>query len=119
MSTISKLNPAEHSSSEPQGGTFTTRLKGNVLSTNAQEVRTKLTAALSDPRSATGALQLFELDVTEAQMIDSVGLNLLVWLLKAVRERGARLRLLISSVHVERTLQFTRLDQQAEVVRRS
>lgn len=92
-------------------------LPGNILSTNAQEARLELSRALSDPRSAGGALEVFELDVTRAQMIDSVGLNLIVWLLKSVRERKARLRLLVSSVHVERTLQFTRLDQQAEVVR--
>ena len=113
MSTIAKQNQAEH-----QTGTFTTSLHGSILSTNAQEVRTQLSAALNDPRTAAGALEVFELDVSRAQMIDSVGLNLIVWLLKAVRERRARLRLIVANVHVERTLQFTRLDQQAEVVRR-
>ena len=102
---------------EPEANTFTVSLAGNILSTNAQEVRGQLSKALNDPRSAPGSLGVFELDVTRAQMIDSVGLNLIVWLLKAVRERQARLRLLVASVHVERTLQFTRLDQQAEVVR--
>ena len=113
MSTTTK-----HNHVEPAATTFTVALQGNILSTNAQEVRMHLSKALSDPKSTTGALEVFELDVTRAQMIDSVGLNLIVWLLKAVRERQARLRLLVSSVHVERTLQFTRLDQQAEVVRR-
>ena len=113
MSTITK-----HNQTEPQASTFIASLQGNILSTNAQEVRAQLTAALNDPRSAAGALEVFELDVSRATMIDSVGLNLIVWLLKAVRERGARLRLIVSNVHVERTLQFTRLDQQAEVIRR-
>ncbi len=113
MSTITK-----HKEAEPQANTFSASLPGNILSTNAQEVRAQLTAALNDPRSAAGALAVFELDATRAQMIDSVGLNLVVWLLKALRERGARLRLVVSNVHVERTLLFTRLDQQAEIVRR-
>jgi anti-anti-sigma factor len=113
MSTIANPNQVA-----PEANTFTVSLQGNILSTNAQDVRAQLTKALGDPRSAAGSLEVFELDVTRAQMIDSVGLNLIVWLLKAVRERRARLRLLVASVHVERTLQFTRLDQQAEVVRR-
>lgn len=113
MSTIAKNNEVE-----PQANVFTVSLDGNILSTNAQEIRTRLTKALSDPKASAGALEVLELDVTHAQMIDSVGLNLIVWLLKAVRERRARLRLLVGSVHVERTLQFTRLDQQAEVIRR-
>ena len=113
MSTITK-----HNQPESQAATFTTSIQGNILSTNAQEVRAQLSAALNDPKSAAGALEVFELDVSRAQMIDSVGLNLIVWLLKAVRERGGRLRILVSNVHVERTLQFTRLDQQAEIIRR-
>ena len=108
----------KHPQAEGETNTFTVSLDGNILSTNVQEVRGQLTQALNDPRSAAGTLEVFELDLTRAQMIDSVGLNLIVWLLKAVRGRGTRLRLLIASVHVERTLQFTRLDQQAEVVRR-
>lgn len=103
---------------DSETNTYTVLLQGNILSTNAHEIRAQLAKALGDPRSAAGALETFELDITSAQMIDSVGLNLIVWLLKAVRERGARLRLLIASVHVQRTLQFTRLDQQAEVVNR-
>jgi len=111
MSTLTKHNQAE-----TEANTFTVSLDGNILNTNAQDVRVQLSKALGDPRSAAGSLEVFELDVTRAEMIDSVGLNLIVWLLKAVRERRGRLRLLVGSVHVERTLQFTRLDQQAEVV---
>lgn len=108
---------AKHNQAEAPANTFRASLEGNILSTNAQDVRAQLSKALSDPRAAAGTLEVFELDATKAQMIDSVGLNLIVWLLKALRERRARLRLLVASVHVERTLQFTRLDQQAEVVR--
>lgn len=110
--------PAKENEIEPQGSTFIASIQGNILSTNAKEVRSQLTAALSDPRSAAGTLEVFELDATSAQFIDSVGLNLVVWLLKAVRQRGGRLRLAVSNAHVERTLQFTRLDQQLEIVRR-
>ena len=114
MSTI-----ANHNRIDSETNTYTVILEGNILSTNAHDVRAQLAKALGDPRSAAGVLEFFELDITSAQMIDSVGLNLIVWLLKAVRERRASLRLLVASVHVQRTLQFTRLDQQMELVSRS
>jgi anti-anti-sigma factor len=111
MSTLTNQQPIE-------AGTRVVKvsLPDNILSTNAHEVRARLATALSEPRAAEGSIDVFELDITGAQMVDSVGLNLLVWLLKAVRERRARLRLIVASFHVERTLQFTRLDQQVEVV---
>jgi anti-anti-sigma factor len=104
------------STAKPQPGTVSFSLAGDLLSTNAQAVRSELEQLLASAAAAPGHLKVFEADLRKAQMIDSVGLNLLVWLIKSVRGRDARLRLLISSVHVERTLKFTRLDQQAEVV---
>ena len=99
-----------------QGGTVSFSLPGNLLSTNASAVRQELERLLGAPGAEAGQLALFELDLKNAQMIDSVGLNLLVWLIKAVRQREGRLRITVGSVHVERTLKFTRLDKQAEIV---
>lgn len=112
MSTVTKPNQAE-----APANTVTVSLPGDMVSTNAQQIRAQLINALNNPKSSAGSLEVFELDVTHAQMIDSVGLNLIVWLLKAIRQRSARLRVRVASVHVEKTLQFTRLDQQAEIVR--
>ena len=90
-------------------------VESDILSTNAESVRTRLLDALQRPNAAADAI--FELDLRAARMIDSVGLNLLVWLIKKVQERGGRVRLLIADNNIERTLQFTRLSQHAEVVR--
>lgn len=92
-------------------------IESDILSTNAEALRARLLEVLQRSSAAADALAVFELDLRAARMIDSVGLNLLVWLIKKVGERGARVRLLIADNNIERTLQFTRLDQHAEVVR--
>ena len=49
-------------------------------------------------------------------MVDSVGLNLLVSLIRELTARDKKLRLLVSSKHILRSMRFTRLDTLAEVV---
>jgi anti-anti-sigma factor len=50
-------------------------------------------------------------------MIDSVGLNLVVSLLKTVQKRGATLQVATTDQNILRTLAFTRLDKQLELVK--
>ena len=90
---------------------------GDILSTNVGSVRQCLANPLQDLEAARGSF-LFELDLQAARMIDSVGLNLLVWLIKNVQRLGGRTRLIIADINIDRTFQFTRLNQYAEVVHR-
>ena len=62
-------------------------------------------------------LQRIDLDLSRATMVDSVGLNLIVSVIKHVKGRDGSVRFLIGNNNVERTFRFTRLDSQAEVVR--
>ena len=94
-------------------------VEGDILSTNAESLRAGLFGVLQAADAAGERMAVFELDIRAARMIDSVGLNLLVWLLKQVQGRRGRVRLLIADANIERTLQFTRLSQHAEVVRRA
>jgi anti-anti-sigma factor len=50
-------------------------------------------------------------------MIDSMGLNLVVSLLKAAQKQGGRLRVAYADANVLRILTFTRLDKQLELVK--
>jgi len=50
-------------------------------------------------------------------MVDSVGLNLVVTVLKHVQKRGARMRVAYSALNVLRTFTFTRLDKHLELVK--
>ena len=86
---------------------------GDLLSTTADAIRTELTTLL---QSADG-LETLEIDLRGASMVDSVGLNLIVWVWKSVRAKGASLCVRITSADIERTFRFTRLSSHIEVVR--
>jgi len=88
---------------------------GDVLSTTADGLRAALEDALHNPSAQAGAFEWFEIDLRSAHMVDSVGLNLLVWLWRAITARGGRLRLKISSPNIERTFRFTRFCERVEV----
>jgi anti-anti-sigma factor len=86
---------------------------GDVLSTNAAGLKVEAMAALA---SADAVWDFLEVDLSAAKMVDSVGLNLLVTIIKAVQARDRKIRIRTSNSHVRRALKFTRLDQLAEVV---
>jgi anti-anti-sigma regulatory factor len=54
--------------------------------------------------------------LTAAQLIDSMGLNLLVSVIKLARNRSAKVVGRIVSPNVQRALLFTRLNTQMELV---
>jgi anti-anti-sigma factor len=91
------------------------RFPGDVLSTTAEDLRNALDQVLQTPAALAGSFQYFDADLRAARMVDSVGLNLLVWLWRVVTARGGRLRLRISSPDLERTFRFTRLADRADV----
>ncbi len=88
---------------------------GDVLSTTADGLRASLEEVLHHASVQAGTFDWFEIDLRSAHMVDSVGLNLLVWLWRAVTARGGRLRVKISSPNIERTLRFTRFCERVEV----
>lgn len=90
-------------------------MQDDVLSTTAPQLRTHLAAVLETAQN--GAFDVLEIDLRAARMVDSVGLNLLVWAWKAANARQARLRVRIASPDIERTFRFTRLSNYIEVVK--
>lgn len=90
-------------------------ISGDLLSTTAGPLRAELEKVFESPSAAPGAIEGFDVDLRSARMVDSVGLNLLVWLWRAVTARGGKLRVQISSPDIERTFQFTRLSSRLEV----
>jgi len=86
---------------------------GDVISTTARGLRAELERVFES--APAGAFEEFEIDLKAARMVDSVGLNFLVWLWRSVSDRGAKLRVLISSPDIDRTFQFTRLSSRLEV----
>lgn len=97
-----------------QDGSLTISIPGDILSTNAEDLRTRIFA---DLKQIEGTPRLVEVDLSRASMVDSVGLNLLVSVIKHVKTRSGSVRFVVGNNNVERTLRFTRLDSQAEIVR--
>lgn len=92
-------------------------LPGDLTSTNAVESKARLTAAAETLEQMTGPVREVRIELLRARMIDSVGLNLLVSVIKRVTAANGSVTLVVSATSVERILTFTRLNQIARVVR--
>ena len=87
-------------------------IPGDILSTNADSLREELYELLEIPLIKNGAWQTLKLDLTAAQMVDSVGLNLIVSVIRTVKARHGNVEAAIRSANIYRTFKFTRLDKQ-------
>ena len=74
-------------------------------------------AGLVVPAEETAPWKTVVLHLETATLVDSMGLNLIVKIYKAARLAGARVRVVCANPDVQRTLTFTRLDHQVELVR--
>lgn len=88
------------------------RIADDLVSTNAGAVRSQFEAQI-----APEGWRVFQLDLSGARIVDSVGLNLIVMMLKRARKQGARMQILYSSRNILRTFIFTRLDRHIEMVK--
>jgi len=98
------------------GKPLTVRLRGDLTSGNDASNKAMMELAQA-ARSEGRTWRDVKLDLTEARMIDSVGLNLIVSVFKAVEKNGGRLSLAYSDPNVLRTLAFTRLDKRMDLTK--
>lgn len=91
-------------------------IPGDILSTNAEQIRTEILALFESPMVKPSGFSKLILNLVVANMVDSVGLNVLVGLYKEAKKRGAQTSALISSPNIQRTFAFTRLDAHIQVV---
>lgn len=108
MTTLPTLNTAARS--------LEVQISGDILSTNAAQIRHQVFTAISPDCDGNSQWTVLSVDLRNARMVDSVGLNLLVSLIKELTARDKKLRLLVGSKHILRSMRFTRLDTLAEVV---
>lgn len=97
--------------------TLTLSVGGDLTSTTAAQVRATIQPLLDQPEATPVTWKMFHLDLTAAAKVDSVGLNLIVNLYKAVQKTGGKMQIVCQNPNVHRTLLFTRLDKFAEVVK--
>jgi anti-anti-sigma factor len=96
---------------------LTVHLPGDLTSTNAAAVRETLSSVLNADTEKPALWHTLRLELAGAKMVDSVGLNLIVSLLRAVQRLNGRMQVVYSSPNVLRTLQFTRLDKHIELIK--
>lgn len=96
---------------------YTLRVPGDLISTSAEALRRQISGLLDASSAAPRSWTLFKLDLSAAKMVDSVGLNLVVTILKMVQKTGAKMQVLYSNPNVQRTFLFTRLDKHLELVK--
>ncbi|MEY4916336.1 MAG: hypothetical protein RL616_249 [Verrucomicrobiota bacterium] len=96
---------------------LTVWLSGDLTSTNADALRAKLTEVLEPTMGKPPGWQQLRLDLPAAKMVDSVGLNLVVTILRAVQKVGGKMSVRYRNPNVLRTFEFTRLVQHIEMVK--
>lgn len=94
------------------GPVITYVFRGDLLSTNAAACQ----AEISRLMGADDTWKVIVLDLRAARMVDSVGLNLIVSIIRGSRPDGRFVRVVVSNQNVRRVLAFTRIDQHAEVI---
>jgi len=103
------MNPTTLTASGP---VLTHVFRGDLLSTNAAASQAEINRAMG----ADDRWRSIVLDLRSARIVDSVGLNLIVSIIRSAKPGGRSVRLLVSNQNVRRVLSFTRIDQHAEVV---
>ena len=97
--------------------TLTVTIRGDLVSTTADLLRPEITRLLEAPPEASGDWRCFQLDLGGATMVDSVGLNFIITILKTVQKRGAKMQILYTNQNVHRIFLFTRMEKHVELVR--
>lgn len=92
-------------------------LPGDLTSTTVAEARPLLAQAVDRVEQQPAGARTLRIDMMGARMIDSVGLNTLVGVIKRVRGFGGEVTVVISHASVERILTFTRLNTLVRVLR--
>ncbi|MFO1487521.1 MAG: STAS domain-containing protein [Verrucomicrobiota bacterium] len=98
-------------------GSLSIAIPGDILSTNADSLREDLFGVLESEPMQSAGWKTLELDLTQARMIDSVGLNLIVSVVRMVKARQGAVVANVRSSNIYRTFTFTRLDKQMTVIR--
>ena len=97
-------------------GVFNFVINGDLTSTTAGPLRQEISGLLDNPSGKAVPWKILRLDLSTAKMVDSVGLNFIVTVLKSVQTNGAKLEIVYGNPNVHRTFLFTRLDKHATLI---
>jgi anti-anti-sigma factor len=101
---------------DPRTSTLSVVINGDLVSTTAEQLRPEINKLIEDAAGKPVTWQTFRLDLSAAKMVDSVGLNFIVTLLKSVQKHGSKMQIIYANQNVHRTFLFTRLDKHLELI---
>jgi len=89
---------------------------GDLKSTTTAALHRDVFAILAHDYARSLSIAVVELDISAATMVDSLGLNLVISVLKWSKQRGASFRIIVSKRGVYSTMLAVGLDRQAELI---
>jgi anti-anti-sigma factor len=101
---------------DPNTGTLAVFIEGDLVSTSAEPLRGEISRLIAKPTDSRIRWQVLRLDLSKAKVVDSVGLNFIVTILKAIQKEGAKMQIVYANQNVHRTFLFTRLDRHLELI---
>jgi anti-anti-sigma factor len=101
----------------PPAGTVVVTVPGDLTSTSAAANKRAFVQALDGADTRQPGWRVLRVDLTAARMVDSVGLNLLVSIIKRVKASGRDVEAVIAHPSVDRAIAFTRLDTQMKIIK--
>ncbi|OIO58560.1 MAG: hypothetical protein COZ46_04390 [Verrucomicrobia bacterium CG_4_10_14_3_um_filter_43_23] len=87
-------------------------IDGDLLSTNVKTYGTYIKRTLDEEIG----YKAVAVDLNSAEILDSVGLNMLVSLAKILAEKSVILKIFVSSPSILKVMRFSRIDKVAEIV---
>jgi anti-anti-sigma factor len=100
----------------PETKVLTLRLPGDLTSANSVSAQA-IAELVQSARDEDRPWRDVKFDLTQARMVDSAGLNLIVSALKAAQRGGGKLQLAYTDPNIQRTLRFTGLDKRLDLLR--
>ncbi len=88
------------------------KVEGEIISTTVNVLREELNQLFNNEAVWGTEWNILTLDLQNTQMLDSLGLNLIVSLIKRVKDRSSSVQALVKSRMVYQTLLATRMDRQ-------
>ncbi len=89
---------------------------GDLKSTTTAALHRDVFAILAHDHTRSLLIKVVELDISSATMVDSLGLNLVISVLKWSKQRAATLRIIVGKRGVYSTMLAVGLDRQAELI---
>lgn len=109
--TASKIQP----NYDKRRAQLTLEFGDDLKSSNFEMLKEQIATLLDDSEQWDSEWDTLHLDLSKATLVDSIGLNLLVSIIRRVRERPAEVKATVANSTVYQTLLATRMDKVMEL----